>query len=121
MEKRKFLYAFIETENSHLSNYLSENGKVEGMVLSYDFEVTKDRDKICIKEILPDSIKIRDHSKSMMDVGVRHVRGSQRCDGGKSHCATLRATHERYPPGYGSGVSCSAGTMMEICPAARTT
>ena len=76
-EKRKFLYAFIETEKSHLTNYLSENGKVEGMVLSYDFEVTKDRDKICIKEILQDSIKIRDHSRSMMDVRVRHVRGSQ--------------------------------------------
>ena len=39
---------------------------VAEVVLSYDFEVTKDRDKICIKEMLPDLIKIRDHSKSMI-------------------------------------------------------
>ena len=39
------------------------------MALSYDFEFTKDRDKICIKEMLSDLIKIRDHSKSTIGQG----------------------------------------------------
>jgi hypothetical protein len=47
------------------------------LVHSYDIEVTTDRDKICIKEIIPDLIKILDYSKSLKKVRVRHVRVSQ--------------------------------------------
>ena len=54
---------------------------VAEVVLSYDFEVTKDRDKICIQKMLPDLIKIRDHSKSIMKVRESHVRHSQGCGG----------------------------------------
>ena len=57
------------------------------------------------------------HGK-VMSVAVKDVVESHPCD---EHLRQKNHVSFVTFQGEGSGVNCSAGTMMEICPAARTT